>query len=232
MTPRSSKTPRVIVFDVNETLLDLAALDPAFERAFGETEARQEWFARMISTAFVSVITNHYVDFGSIGQAALEMTAESRKVVLSEPDAREILLGMLALPAHPDVPESLGRLQESGLRLAALTNSTKAAADAQLEHAGLHGFFEQVLSVEYARRLKPHPEVYRMAAQRLVVEPSGMRLVAAHSWDVTGAIRAGCTGAFLARPGKLLGSLDEHPDVVGSDLREVTDRILEVELVG
>lgn len=33
--------PRVIVFDVNETLLDLAALDPAFKRVFGDVAARK-----------------------------------------------------------------------------------------------------------------------------------------------------------------------------------------------
>ncbi len=60
--------PRVIVFDVNETLLDLAALDPAFEHAFGDGAARKQWFARMLRSAFVSVITDRYADFGTIGR--------------------------------------------------------------------------------------------------------------------------------------------------------------------
>ena len=33
--------PRVCVFDVDETLLDLGALDPHFERLFGDASARQ-----------------------------------------------------------------------------------------------------------------------------------------------------------------------------------------------
>ncbi len=224
--------PRVIVFDVNETLLDLAALDPAFQRAFGDRLTRKEWFARMLRTAFVSVITDRHADFGTIGGAALSMTAEGRGVDLSDEDRQLILGGMRALPPHPEVPASLARLKSANLRLAALTNSTQEAADAQLRHAGLYEFFEQVLSVEEAGRLKPHPAVYHMAAERLGVEPSGMRLVAAHNWDVTGAIRAGCAGAFIARPGMLLGPLDEHPDIVGPDLEVVADRILEVELEG
>ena len=32
---------RACVFDVNETLLDLAALDPHFERVFGNAAVRQ-----------------------------------------------------------------------------------------------------------------------------------------------------------------------------------------------
>lgn len=224
--------PRTIVFDVNETLLDLSALDPLFEQAFGEAAARKEWFARMLRTAFVSVITNRYADFSTIGRAALVTTAERRGIAMSAAQHDAILDGMRRLPPHSDARAGLERLQVAGLRLAALTNSTQAVADAQLSHAGLHGFFEQVLSVDAARRLKPAAEVYHMAADRLGVTPERLRLVAAHHWDVTGAIRAGCAGAFVARPGMLLGPLDEHPDITGPDLRVVADRICNVEWGG
>lgn len=222
--------PRLIVFDVNETLLDLAALDPAFEQVLGDAAARKEWFARMLRTAFVSVITDRYADFGTIGRAALEMTAQRRGVDLSEGDLAQILGGMRRLPPHPEVPAALERLRDAGLRLAALTNSTKEAADAQLTHAGLYDYFGQVLSVEYAGCLKPHPAVYHMAAERLGAVPGGLRLVAAHNWDITGAMRAGWAGAFIARPGMILGPLDEHPDIVGPDLAVVADQIVEVEM--
>jgi 2-haloacid dehalogenase len=68
-----------------------------------------------------------------------------------------------------------------------------------------------------------------MAAESLGVEVEGVRLVAAHAWDVAGALRAGCAAAFVARPGMVLDPLVEPPDVVGADLREVADRIIEVE---
>lgn len=221
---------RVIVFDVNETLLDLAALDVAFRQALGDAEARREWFAEVLHQAFVSVITDRYADFGSIGHAALAMTARRRGVDLDSEARGQILAGMRELPPHPEVPESLEHLRGAGLRLAALTNSTQDTAEAQLRHAGLHDYFERVLSVEEAQRLKPHPDVYHMAAERLAVEPAGMRLVAAHNWDITGAIRAGCAGAFVARPGMVLGPLDEQPDIIGPELRVVANRIVEVEL--
>ena len=69
-----------------------------------------------------------------------------------------------------------------------------------------------------------------MAADRLGVEIGQVRLVAAHAWDVAGAMRAGCAAAFVARPGKILDPLFEPPDVVGSDLREVAGRIFEAEI--
>jgi len=136
---------------------------------------------------------------------------------------------MRELPPHPEVAKSLEKLREAGLRMATLTNSTREVAEAQMENSGLRGYFEQILSADAVKRLKPAPEPYMMAAEGLGVEIGQVRLVAAHSWDVAGALRAGCAAAFVARPGMVLDPLVERPDVVGVDLREVADRILEVE---
>lgn len=216
----------VIVFDVNETLLDLQALDPLFRRVFGDAAVRQEWFGLVVQSALVATITDAYVDFGTVGGGALDVTASRRGISLSDEDRAEILGGMLTLPPHPEVPESLERLRDAGLRLATLTNSTARVAEAQLLNAGLRGFFERVLSVEAVRRFKPAAETYHMASRELGVETGDILLVAAHDWDIAGALRAGCTAAFIARPGMVLGPLDERPDIVGQDLREVADQIL------
>ena len=114
--------------------------------------------------------------------------------------------------------------------MAALTNSTQQVADAQIDNSGLREYFDQVLSADAVKRLKPAPEPYRMAAESLGVEIGQVRLVAAHAWDVAGALQAGCAAAFVARPGMVLNPLFERPDIVGSDLREVADGILETEL--
>ncbi len=220
---------RVQVFDVNETLLDLAAMDPHFERVFGDAGARQAWFNQMIQSALVATVTGAYSQFGTLAMAALEMTAEQAGVEVREEDRDAIAGQMRRLPAHPEVPGALQRLRDAGLRLAALTNSTEQVARAQLEHAGLIEAFELVLSADTVRRLKPAPEPYRMAAERLGVAVGEVRLIAAHAWDVAGAARAGCATAFVARPGKVLDPLVERPDVVGADLAEVADRILAVD---
>ncbi len=220
---------RVCVFDVNETLLDLSALDPEFERIFGDASVRQAWFGQMIQTALVSTVTDAYSDFGAIGGAALQMTAELQGVELSDED-RQSILGMVPqLPPHPEVDESLARLKEAGLRLATLTNSTQQVAENQMENSGLGKHFEQVLSADTVGRLKPSPEPYRMAAEKLGVDIGEIRLVAAHAWDIDGALRVGCAAAFVGRPGKVLDPLADRPDVVGSDLAEVTDQIISIE---
>ena len=220
---------RVCVFDVNETLLDLAALDPLFERAFGDAGVRRSWFSQVLQSAFVATLTDTYSEFGAIGAAALEMTAEREGVRLSEEDRGAILGGMRELPPHPEVPAALDLLRDAGLRLAALTNNTAEVAEAQLENAGLSDRFEKILSADTVRRLKPAPEPYRAAAEALGVGTAEVRLVAAHAWDVAGAMRAGCAAAFVARPGMVLDPLAEPPDVVGADLSEVAASIIAAE---
>ncbi len=221
--------PRVCVFDVNETLLDLSGLDSAFARVFGEASVRQAWFQQVLQSALVATVTDAYADFSAVGRAALTMTAERRGVALSDQDSQEILDGMRYLPPHPDARESLERLRDAGLRLAALTNSPSQVAEAQLTNAGLRDLFEQALSADGVRRLKPAPAPYRMAADKLGVPIGQIRLVAAHAWDVAGAMRAGCAAAFVARPGQVLDPLAPRPDVVGPDLRAVASAILERE---
>jgi 2-haloacid dehalogenase len=222
---------RVCVFDVNETLLDLGALDPHFERIFGDASTRQAWFGQFLALWLTEMVTGEYKDFGTIGGGALEMVAERQGVDLSEEDKQQILGGMQELPPHPEVEENLSRLRDAGIRLAALTNSTQQVADAQIDDSGLRNYFEQILSADAVERLKQAPEPYRMAAGSLGVEVGQVRLVAAHAWDVVGAMRAGCASAFVARSGMVLNPLAERPDVVGSDLREVADQILEIETV-
>ena len=186
---------RVLVFDVIETLLDLRVLDPAFEAAFGDAGVRQQWFSQMLQSAFVATVTGTYRDFGQLGRAALQMTAQRHGIELSPEEQQRILGTIRQLPPHPEVLDGLTRLRDAGFRMAALTNSTAEVAEAQLAHAQLREFFEQAFSADIAKRLKPAAEAYHMAAQRLGSQPGDVRMIAAHAWDITGAIRAGCAAA-------------------------------------
>ena len=218
---------RVCVFDVNETLLDLAALDPHFERVFGDAAVRKLWFNQMLQSALVATVTDAYTTFGEAAVAALWMTAERQGVEVSDEDHQSILGGLRRLPPHPEVAGSLDRLRDAGFRLVTLTNSTQEVAEAQIQNSGLADKFEAVLSADTAKRLKPAPAPYRMAARTLSIPDRQLRLVAAHAWDVAGALRAGCAAAFVAR--QPFDPLVEPPDVVGKDLGEVADGIIAAE---
>lgn len=220
--------PKAIVFDVNETLLDLGALREPFARAFGDAAALGEWFARLLHASLVATLTDTYEDFGALGRRALDALAVRQSVELSDEQREGILGTMRRLPPHPEVPDALARLRSAGFPLAALTNSSGPLAGEQLEHAGLIGLFDHVLSVDEVRRFKPAPEPYRMAAARLGVAPAEMRMVAAHDWDVWGAMQVGCSAAYVARSAApfLLG---EPPEIVGPDLARVVDAIVRLD---
>ncbi|HEY2636049.1 MAG TPA: haloacid dehalogenase type II, partial [Solirubrobacteraceae bacterium] len=181
----------VLAFDVNETLLDLAALDEPFARALGDAAWRPVWFQTMLQVAFTGALTGGYVDFSTAQRAALEMVAARAGATPSDDEAEAILGGMRRLPAHPDVAPALARLREAGVRRLALTNSVLDAARDQLTHAGLIEFFDGVVSADEVGRLKPAPEPYRLAAARAGVPVEPLRRVAAHAWDCSGALAAG-----------------------------------------
>lgn len=76
----------VLVFDVNETLLDLRALDPHFERIFGDSSIRKQWFGLVLRNALSLTITGAYQDFVAVGAASLLMVAEQHQVSVSDDD--------------------------------------------------------------------------------------------------------------------------------------------------
>ena len=216
---------RVIAFDVNETLLDLGALDAVFEELLGDASLRPEWFAQMLQVAFVGAITDRYVDFTTAQRAALDMVAQRRDVRLTAGDADRVTARMRALPAHPDVADALARLS-ARYRLAALSNSPQEVERAQLAHAGLADRFDAILSADTVRALKPRREPYELAARTFAVPTEDVMLVAAHAWDIAGALAAGCHAAFVGRPGMPRNPIDPPPDLVGADLGEIADQIL------
>lgn len=217
---------QIYVFDVNETLLDLSALDPLFAEAFGDAATRREWFSQMLQLAFVSTITGEYRDFGVLGAASLDMLATRHAITLEQERRARILGGLRHLPAHPDIVRNLARLRQAGRRLVSLTNSTLAVAQAQLAYSGLDSYFERQFSADTVHRLKPAPEPYQMVAQELGSSVTDLCMIAAHTWDIAGALKAGCSAAFIARPGLVLDPSAAHPDFVGATLDEITDQIL------
>ncbi len=216
----------VLLFDVNETLLDLRALDPLFERWFGSAAVRANWFAQMLQISFVGALTGDYVDFTTAQHAALRMLALRMGVTLGNDGADEIVGTMSRLPVHPDVPAALDSLAAAGFRMATLTNSLEAVAEAQLVSAGIRDRFERAFSADVVGRLKPAPEPYRMAADAMGVAPGDTVLIAAHAWDVAGALAAGCRAAFVARPGAVMFPIGRQPEITGRDIADVAQQLV------
>jgi len=215
----------ILAFDVNETLLDLRALDAPFAAAFGDASLRPLWFSIMLQVAFVGGLTGSYTDFTTAQRSALAILAKRQKVTLSTEQSDAIVDGMRSLPPHPEVRAAMERLRAK-FRLVALTNSTKDVAEAQMTNSGLRDLLEAVYSADEVRALKPAAAPYRMVAERTGVPIGDVRLIAAHGWDIAGALAAGCRAAFVARPGAALYPHGPQPDVSAPDLAGIADAFL------
>ena len=210
--------PGVIAYDVNETLLDLSALDALFAEVLGDATLRPAWFQTMLQLSFVGVITGNYVDFTTAQHAALRMVARRMGRELSGEDAERIVGGMQRHPAHPEVPDAIARLRDAGFRQVTITNSPLEVARAQLGFAGLDGLVDDVLSADEVGQLKPGPRPYALVAERSGVPVGDVLLVAAHAWDVSGALAAGTRAAFVARPGMVPSPIGDGPELVVADI--------------
>jgi len=218
----------VLVFDVNETLIDITSLDPQFERMFGDRGVLREWFNQLVLYSMTVTLSEHYVDFFTLGQAVLRMTADVHGVAITADDLDEVARGMLTMPAHPDVADGLAKLRAQGYRLVALTNSPPSSGGpTPLEHAGLAHLFERQFSVDTWRAFKPSQRLYTGVAKELGVAPSDCMMVAAHVWDTTGAQAAGFGAALITRVGNapLPAAGLPQPDVVVGDLHELAQHL-------
>lgn len=190
----------IIVFDVNETLLDITTLEPLFERVFGDGEVLREWFAQLILYSQTITLSGLYSPFGELAGGCMKMVGSTRGVAIGDSDVDELKQLIGTMPAHADVVPALTRLRDAGFRLVTLTNSASGASPTPLERADIAHFFERSFSVEAVGKFKPAADTYRFVATELGVPTSALCMVACHLWDTIGAQAAGCRGAFLERP--------------------------------
>ena len=217
----------LIVFDVNETLLDLETIRPTFDRIFDDPAAMRLWFAGLITYSEALTLAGVYVPFTDIGGAVLRMLAATRDLTITDADAAELTDRFATMPPHPEVPAALRRLRDHGFRLFTLTDNTLAISGRQLEHAGVIDVFERRFSVdETVHRHKPAPEAYQSVATALGVDPGHICLIACHVWDTIGAQSAGWQAALILREGNAPLSVGPQPDLIGRDLDQIADQLI------
>jgi 2-haloacid dehalogenase len=220
--------PSVLVFDVNETLIDIESIAPLFGELFGDERVLREWFGQLVMYSMTATLVESYVDFFDLGQGVLHMLADIYKVDVTDDAVHRLQDRMRTMPAHPDVADGLTVLRDNGFRLVTLTNSPhKHGAPTPLENAGLAEFFEHQFSVETCRAFKPSPSVYRHVCQQLDVVPADCMMVAAHVWDTLGAQNVGFSSALITRPGNLPLPVDglPQPDLAVRDVRQLAEQL-------
>ena len=218
---------RNIVFDCNETLLDLTTVTPIFQRLFGEPRTMRLWFRELITYSQALTIADVYVPFTDISGAVLDKIATPRGVNVTEADRKELTDRFATMPPYPDVPVGLRRLKAAGFHLFTLTDNTAAISGRQLTHGGIVDLFDRRFSVDdTAKRHKPAPEAYAEVARGLGASPSEMCMIACHTWDTIGVLAAGWEAGLIRRVNNDVLDTAAQPQYVGKDLIEIADQII------
>lgn len=219
---------KIVLFDVNETLLDLETISPFFERVFKDPAALRLWFGGLITYSEALTLSGVYVPFTDIGGAVLRMMAATRGIAIAPEDGDELTDLFASMPPHPEVPGALRRLREHGFRLFTLTDNTLEISGRQLEKGGIIELFERRFSVdETVKRHKPAPEAYHSVAAALEVEPSDICMVACHVWDTIGALSAGLRAGLILRTENAPLEVGPQPTYVGPDLDAIADQLID-----
>jgi len=216
----------LIVFDVNETLLDLQTMAPLFERLFGEKSAMRLWFDDLILYSAALTVAGCYVPFTDIGSAVMKMLADTRGITIDEADRKELTDKFSTMPPYQEVPAALRKLRDAGFRLFTLTDNLLAIQTRQLEHGGIDDLFERRFSADSVKHHKPSRQAYAYVEKELGVEPRQLCLIACHTWDTLGAVAAGWEAALIRRPGNDVLGVGPQPQIVGNDLKEVADQLI------
>jgi len=194
--------PTVIVFDVNETLSDLAPMADRFADIGVERYLAAQWFAMLLRDGFALTAAGGSEKFAVLGEQTLHTLLTGRALDRDLAAAvGHVMDGFMALPVHPDVSAGVRSLRTAGYRLVTLSNGSTAVADKLFTRAGIGGEFDALLSVEDAGAWKPARRAYEYAAMRCDVELADLLLVAVHPWDIDGAARAGLSTAWVNRTG-------------------------------
>ena len=187
----------ILVFDVNETLLDLGSLAPFFTSIFDDPAAMREWFAQLVLYSQTLSLAGIESDFAQLAAGVLRMQGRIRGRDITDADVADLSAAIGSMPAHPDAAEALQHLQKAGFRMVTLTNSSKGDGPSALDRSGLATFFEASFSVQPSGRFKPAPQTYRLVCDALQVEPHELCLVACHVWDTIGLQAMGGKGALV-----------------------------------
>jgi 2-haloacid dehalogenase len=221
--------PSVLIFDVNETLIDFESMHPLFERVFGDKRVLREWLGHLIMYSMTITLSGLYKDYWALGGGLFSMVGAIHKIDITDDDVEALRKAMKTMPAHGDSEEGLKKLKDAGFRMVTLTNSPPTpGSKSPLENAGLDRFFERQFNIESARAYKPAPVVYHMVAQELDVPPGDCCMVATHVWDTIGGQAAGMESALVTRPGNAILPVPglPQPTVVAPTLPALADAMI------
>ncbi|WP_258724938.1 haloacid dehalogenase type II [Cellulomonas sp. NS3] len=223
-TVRGERVPKVVVFDVNETLSDMSPMSARWKSVGAPAYLARQWFVEVLRDGFALAAAGASQPFAEIAAATAERLLMPVGIEDVPAAVKHVMAGFGDLDVHPDVPDGVRGLRAAGIRLVTLSNGSAKVADGLLTRAGLRGDLEALLSVDDAPRWKPAPEAYAHAVRWGGVAAAEMLLVAVHPWDIDGAGRVGMRTAWINRDAAHYPAFFRQPDIAVASLTDLAAR--------
>ena len=217
------RRPRAVLLDVFETMLAVDALGSRFVDVGRPAHEWELFFTRTLRDGMAHTLAGPTRPFADVARAALHTTTHH---ALSDEAVEHVLAGFATLPPHPDVEPALMALARARIPAYAFTHGAEVVAASALDGAGLRTYLRGVLSCEQIRSFKPPARVYHWACRQVDLPVDRVALVAVHSWDVHGAVRAGLIGGLATRLEGAVPDVVERPHVVAERLDVLVDRLI------
>jgi 2-haloacid dehalogenase len=103
----TNKKASVILFDVNETLLDMTPVKKKVNNILDSKRGFRIWFGMLLQYSLVDNSTSNYHDFATIASATLYMAAVVLGEEIEEDEKQVVLALMKQLKAHHSVKKGL-----------------------------------------------------------------------------------------------------------------------------
>ena len=227
MTPPKLTDVKACVFDAYGTLFDFNSAARGAEDALGENwrALSDLWRTKQLQYTWLRGLSGRHADFWQVTGDALDYAMGSLK--MDDPALRQRLMNLyLGLAAFPEVPATLRRLKDAGMKTAILSNGTPTMLAAAVANARLEGMFDAVLSVEAVGVYKPHPSVYRLAMERLELAAEEICFLSSNGWDAYSAKAVGFRVLWCNRFAQVPERIPAQPDGEIIDLSLLPDLVL------
>ena len=234
MSNNAHEGVNTLTFDLFGTVLDLAgSLMPHIDDFLATRDSPldgagfwAQWRLRQRVEQYQDTIMMlGHSGYLTVCKYAFLYTLRSNNIPFTREEADEFMQVWQQLKPFDDAVKGLHRLKER-YKLVGLSNGEPWYLDHLVENR-IKFDFDAVISVEEAGAFKPHPGVYRKAAQILDVEASELMMVASHSFDIMGARACGYRAAYVNRYGLPMEESPYQPDIVTVDFEQLADYLID-----
>ena len=234
MSDKAIEGVNTLTFDLFGTVLDLAgSLRPSIDEFLSQRESPldgaafwAQWRLRQRVEQYQdTLLMLGHSGYLTVCKYAFLYTLRSNNIPFTRDEVEEFMQVWQQLKPFEDAVNGLNRLK-GHYKLVGLSNGEPWYLDHLVKNR-IKFDFDAVISVEEAGAFKPHPGVYRKAAQILESEVGELMMVASHSFDIMGARACGYRAAYVNRYGLPMEESPHQPDIMTVDFEQLADCLID-----